>query len=273
MLNHGGGSSANQDAFAYHTMSHNTILVDGLGQAQSSKGQQSPEYGRIVGFARGKDYIYVAGDATRCYPHEPGEYRRWGLPLDKVYRQRAADHLQRFVRHILFLRGKYFVIYDDLAASRPAEYTWLYHIRPEGGLSFDPAKFAVEYRVGEVQVRLQHIARPGGLVLEDRRGLDAFVNPLTGEDYRPYRKDSILCAHNLWVTNQRPAKDWSFLSVVYPVPPGGSAARIQRIDDSSVRVGEDVICFNPASAAAAQANLVIDPSAFERVVPPPDFHP
>ena len=31
MLNHGGGSSANLDAYAYHTMSHNTILVDGVG--------------------------------------------------------------------------------------------------------------------------------------------------------------------------------------------------------------------------------------------------
>ena len=114
------------------------------------------------------------------------------------------------------------MVFDDLAASRPAKYTWLYHILPEGGLAFDPARFAVDYQVGDVKVRLQHMSQPQGLVLDDRRGLDGLVNPLTAEDYRRYRKDDILCEHNLWVTNQRPAKDWTFLTVVYPIPPGGS---------------------------------------------------
>lgn len=267
MLNHGGGSSGNGDAFAYHTMSHNTILVDGLGQAQTSKGQDFPEYGRIVGFARGKDYVYVAGDATLCYPRKPGDYRRWSLPLDDVYRRQALEHLQRFVRHILFVRGKYFVVFDDLAASRPAKYTWLYHILPEGGLSFDPARFAVDYQVGEVKVRLQHIAQPQQLVLDNRRGLDGFVNPMTGEDYRRYRQDDILCQHNLWVTNERQAENWTFLSVVYPVPQGGNVPPIERLDDGTVRVGDDVICFDPESAAAAQATLVVDPAAFRSRLP------
>jgi len=270
MLNHGGGSSGNGDAFAYHTMSHNTILVDGLGQAQSSRGQQWPEYGRIVGFSRGKDYVYVAGDATRCYPREPGDYRRWSLPLDDVYRRRAVDHLEQFVRHVLFVRGKYFVIYDDLATTRPAKFTWLYHILPAGGLAFDRAEFAFDYQVGDVKVRLQHIARPQGLVLDDRRGLDGFVNPMTGEDYRRYRQDRILCEHNLWVTNERPAENWAFLAVVYPAPPGGKIAEIERIDDATVRVGDDVISFDPASPAAARADLVVDRAAFAKVAGPPD---
>jgi hypothetical protein len=262
MLNHGGGSSANGDAFAYHTMSHNTILVDGLGQAQTSKGQTCPAYGRIVGFARGKDFVHVAGDATHCYPREPGDYRRWSLPIDDIYRRRAAEHLQRFVRHILFMRGKYFIIYDDLAASQPTKYTWLYHILPEGGLSFDRSRCAVDYHVGDVKVRLQHIAQPRELLVDDRRGLDGFINPVTGEDYRRYRRDDVLCEHNLWVTNERPAMSWSFLSVIYPIPPGGSTPRIDRIDDYTVRVGQDVISFDPGSAGAAQADLIVDRAAF-----------
>ena len=267
MLNHGGGSSGNGDAFAYHTMSHNTILVDGLGQAQTSKGQTCPEYGRIVGFAQGKDYVYVAGDATRCYPQKPGDYRRWSLPIDDVYRREAVDHLQRFVRHVLFVRGEYFVIYDDLAASRPSKYTWLYHILPEGELSFDPQRFAVDYHVGDVRVRLQHVAQPQELVLDDRRRLDAFVNPMTGEDYRRYRKDDLLCEHNLWVTNKQPARSWTFLAVIYPTPPGGSCPQIERIDDSTVRVGKDVICFDPDNAQADHATLVVDQIAFRSQAP------
>jgi hypothetical protein len=262
MLNHGGGSSANRDAYAYHTMSHNTILVDGLGQAQTSRGQTWPEYGRIVGFAEGPDCIYVAGDVTHCYPREPSDYRRWSLPIDDVYLRRAVGHLQQFVRHILFVRGKYFVVFDDLAASRPTSYTWLYHILPEGGLTFDPKRFAIDYHVGDVKVRLQHVARPEDLTLDDRRGMDAFINPLTGEDYRRYRRDDILCEHNLWVSNKRPAANWTSLSVIYPVPPGETLPEIQRIDDATVRVGEDVICFDPSSPGAKRATHLVDRQVF-----------
>ena len=261
MLNHGGGSSGNQDAYAYHTMSHNTILVDGLGQAQPQTGQLYPTYGRVVGFSRDDDYVYFAGDATRCYPKEPGSFRRWGLPLDDLYETNALPHLERFIRHILFLRGKYFVIYDDLACSKPATYTWLYHIRPEEPFQFDVGRLAVDYAVGDVKVRLQHIAHPDRLKLDDRKGLDAFINPFTGEDYRQWRKDDILCGHNLWISNAEPAKQWSFLAVVYPAPPDGDIPPIERIDDSTVRVGDDVICFDPQSAAARTANFVVDVAA------------
>ena len=261
MLNHGGGSSANQDAYAYHTMSHNTILIDGFGQAQPGSGMLYPTYGRTVGFARGDDYAYFAGDATRCYPKQPGVYRRWGLPIDEVYGQRALPYLERFVRHILFVRGKYFVIYDDLRCSQPARYTWLYHIRPEEPITFDQASFAVDYAVGEVKVRLQHIYQPGKLELDDREGEDALINPFTGEDYRQWRKGDILCGHNLWVTNTEPAETWHFLAVVYPQPPGGEIPRIERVDDNTLRVGEDFICFDPASAAAADADFLVDVAA------------
>ncbi len=262
MLNHGGGSSANQDCYAYHTMSHNTILVDGLGQAQPGTGMLYPTYGRIVGFSRGDDYVYFAGDPTRCYPKQPGRYARWGLRLHEVYTRQALPYLRRFVRHILFVRGKYFVIYDDLQCSQPAKYTWLYHIRPEEPFSFDAGRFAVDYAVKDVRVRLQQIFRPGELELDDRRGEDALVNPFTGEDYRPWRKGDILCGHNLWITNVQPAKSWHFLAVVYPEPPGGAIPEIRRVDDNTVRVGADTICFDPASPAAAGADFVVDVAAF-----------
>lgn len=267
MLNHGGGSSANQDAFAYHTMSHNTLLIDGLGQAQTSTGQTSPTYGRIVGFQRGDQYTYFAGDVTHCYPTEPGNYARWGLPLDKVYQQRALPYLSRFVRHILYLRNRYFVIYDDVAATQPATFTWLYHLLPDDPIDFDPQSFRLDYSVGKVRVRLQQLSHPSELVLEDRRGLDGFTNPITGEDYREWRKDNILCGHNLWISNSRPAKDWSFLTVVYPQEPGGAFPEIQRLDDATVRVGADVICFDPRSAFADQSTFLVDVAAMRAAAP------
>ena len=264
MLNHGGGSSGNRDAYAYHSMSHNTILIDGLGQAQpdTDQGQRYPAYGRIAGFARGGNHVYFAGDATQCYPREPGDYSRWSLKLGKVYEERALPYLEHFVRHILFVKDKYFVIYDDLACDQPAVYTWLYHILPDTPLSFDAESFVVDYNAGEVKVRLQQIAHPKELQLDDRKGMDAFINPATGEDYRATRRGDILCGHNLWVSNATPAKEWNFLTVIYPLNPGSSVfPSIERLDDHTVRVDEDVISFNPKTAASRDATFIVDVEA------------
>jgi hypothetical protein len=261
MLNHGGGSSANQDAYAYHTMSHNTILVDGLGQAQPSSGQLYPTYGRIISFSRGRDYVYFAGDATRCYPHSPGNFSRWSLPLDEVYQTRALPYLERFIRHILFVRDRYFLIYDDLSCTKAATFTWLYHIMPDEPFDFDEDTFTIDYSVGDVRVRLRHIANPEKLTLDDRRGMDAFVNPVTGEDYSKWRKSDILCAHNLWVSNTAPADQWSFLTVIYPSRPGEAMANIERLDDSAVRVAGDVIAFGSDSRYAKDADFIVNVSA------------
>lgn len=267
MINHGGGTSANGDAYAYHTMSHNVVLIDGLGQGQPSSGMRVPAYGHITGHAEGEladggRYVYFAADPTLCYPDEPGNFRRWSYPAADVYAERALPYLDSYVRHVLFVRDRYFVIYDDLRCSRPATFTWLWHILPDDPLSFDANRFAIDYTVGDVPVRLQHISRPDALTLDDRQGLDGRVNPITGEDWRETLRGDIIEGHNLWISNTEPAEGWSFLAVVYPQPPGDEIPTIERIDDRTVRVGNDVICFDPVSPAAAEANLVIDPDAF-----------
>lgn len=261
MLNHGGGSSANLDAYAYHTMSHNTILVDGLGQAQSSRGQIYPAYGRIAAFSQGEDYVYFAGDTTRCYPRAPGKYSRWSLPLDDVYEKKALPYLKHFIRHVLFLQNRYFIFYDDLSCSQPATYTWLYHILPEKQLTFDKSTFTVDYMVGDVNVRLRHIAFPKELELDDRLGMKAFVNPFTGEDYSRWRKDNILCGHNLWVSNAAPARRWRFLAVIYPARVGETMPDIERLDDATVRVADEIISFDHDSQYERDASLVLDTAA------------
>ncbi len=200
-------------------------------------------------------------DATGCYPRTPGKYSRWSLPLDDVYEKRALPYLKHFVRHVLFLQSRYFILCDDLSCSRPATYTWLYHILPEEPFTFDKSTFTVDYAVGDVNVRLRHLAHPEGLDLDDRVGTKAFVNPLTGEDYRQWRRDNILCGHNLWVSNAVPARQWRFLTIVYPARPGETMPAIERLDDSTVRVASDIISFDPDSEHAQEASLVVDTAA------------
>ena len=222
-LNHGGGSTANEDAFAYHTISHHTLLIDGLGQVQPSIGQLEPQYSRLAALGHGPGYVYFAADVTRAYPSRPGKYQRWGFPVHAIYAERHLSYLKRFVRNVLFVRGKYFVIFDEVESDRPATYTWLYHILPDS-MRFDPAGFTVQYNVGAVRVKLAHAAQPGGLVLDDRKGTDALVNPITGEDCRRYQKKGPLPAHSLWISNRDQAKSRRFLAVVFPYREGGPGA-------------------------------------------------
>jgi hypothetical protein len=160
------------------------------------------------------------------------------------------------------LQERAFILYDDLAADRPATFTWLYHVLPKRPFASRDGGATVDYGVGDVRVRLQHVWRPDALRVEDRQGLEGMVNPMTGEDYRPWRKGDIVCAHNLWASNASPAREWRFLAVVCPRRKGEPEPRITRIDDDTVAVDGTVVCFNPESSAAGDAALCIDVRAF-----------
>ena len=183
--------------------------------------------------------------------------------MHSVYKKRALGHLRRFVRHILFVRGKYVVIFDDLetAEDRPERFTWLYHILPNEPFAVGPEKHVVRYRVGDVKTKLVHIAHPDNLQIEDRRGLEGMVNPFTGEDYRALKKKGPRAAHNLWITNRRPASQFQFLAVVYPYREEGVEPIVARVDDHTVSIqsgGEapDIVHFGDAPPDGA--NFVVD---------------
>ena len=261
-INHGGGSTVNKDAYAYHAMSHTTVLVDGLGPAQR-QGLVRPFYGRIAAFQRLPQAIYFAGDTTWAYPDRPGKYSRWGLPMHKVYERRGLGHLRRALRHVLFMRQRYVVVFDDLrtAPDRPSRFTWLYHVLPAKPFHLDPKAGRATYEVNKTPVIVQHVAHRAQLSWQDRRGLDGMVNPLTGEDYRRWRKKGPQPAHNLWVTSAKPASRFHFLAVVYPYRPGRPEPVVEPVDDRTVRVvtdpeTTDVIHFG--SAPPAGATLVVD---------------
>ncbi len=245
VIAHGGGSTNNGDRHANDTMSHNTILVDGHGQYQDILCGRRKRAGYISAFAQGKNFVYWAGDATNAYQTVP--------------------YLRRFVRHVLFVRGRYFVIFDDLETEpgHPARFTWLYHFAPAAKVSFDSARFRISYAIGKTRVTLAHICRPEDLQFEDRQGVDGLRNPLTGRDFltrwREYGR-GVLFAHNFWITNRTPATQRQFLAVIYPYRSGAPAPQITRINDHTVRVedGErvDVLTFD--RQFAGEADIFVD---------------
>ncbi len=224
----GGGTTGNQEFFANHTMSHNTVLVGGQEQLASKQGQR-PTYGRITRYAEGDGYVYWAGDATEAYADETG--------------------LARFIRHVVFVDASYFVIYDELAMDEDAEPTtfeWLYHIYPAVDLTPDPEGVGLEYRIGDTEVVVRHLAGVDDLDMRNLRGVEGMTNPITGEDVTLSDKwaagrDDIklpkpLDAHHIWVGTRTPAAATNFLTVIVPRRVGEAAPVIEGLGDTAVRV-------------------------------------
>jgi hypothetical protein len=106
-----------------HTRGHNGILVDGKGQPFGTAA-----YGWIPRFLHGEHLTYCVGDASHAYDAKPTPDEET-LPSRKVTEKSPDGQagLTRFRRHVLLLRPSTVVIYDDLAADHPAEWTWLLH--------------------------------------------------------------------------------------------------------------------------------------------------
>ncbi len=106
-----------------HTRGHNGILVDGKGQPFGTAA-----YGWIPRFLHGEHLTYCVGDASRAYDAKPVADEE-ALPNRKVPDKLPDGQagLKRFRRHVLLLRPAAVVIYDDLVADHPAEWSWLLH--------------------------------------------------------------------------------------------------------------------------------------------------
>ncbi len=101
---------------------HNTLLVDGIGQAAEGRPEgdvwQQPAHGdmtnmgRITAVADAGDVVLVEGEASGSY-----------LPYDHDGKTRPA--LERFRRAFIWVRGDYILVVDDVRCARRADLTWL----------------------------------------------------------------------------------------------------------------------------------------------------
>ena len=95
------------------TDDHNTILVNGRGQANDGVYEMFKEVSnekldkiRIADVSLTKDYFYMRGEAASAY-------------YDDL-------KLKKFDRHFLYVNeGNYFIVWDELEADKPAEFTFL----------------------------------------------------------------------------------------------------------------------------------------------------
>lgn len=255
-------------AIRFNSIGHNTILVDGIGQAQRGGvgyyGDKS-FFGRIFAFRQGDRYVYFAGDATNCYP---GEKFNPADSLDTDGKGVLKDdlaHLRKVRRHVLFMRNRYFILYDELESdsTKPARFAWLWHVVPEELITVakDPLHF--QWQLGDVRTHLVQLGSAADLEVQD---LSDYSNPFTGVTYskgKLLKKGDLDSAHNLWICNREPKSRFYFLTVIYPVKPGGEEPRIARLNDKTVEVSvgaeQDVVSFmETGTDAHPRATIAID---------------
>jgi hypothetical protein len=258
--------------FSYYAkvpFAHYSLLVNGLGTVQPFPNPVEPYYSKFIGWKDTPDYTYVAADATAAYPRTNFLPSGWliGGQFANVHSGAPLARLSKVQRHIVFMRKKYFIMYDDLANGTESTFSWLYHVHPNT-LTLDAGNAQFNYKVrntsgNDVTVYVKHITDPAKLSVTDLTGTDVAKNPITGENYYPYYGDTEYRAHALWVNNKTTAKDFHFMTVIYPVKPGGTVPQITRLDDFTVRVEngteKDVISFDPATTQPA--TMIVDLAA------------
>lgn len=139
----------------WQTKAHNSILVDNEGQVP----RQRSSSGEIIEYQEHDGYVYTAGDATKAY----------------------GERLEKFHRHILFVRPDYFVIIDDLKTSGSSStYQWLFHAMSE--MQVDDKNHVVVSTSGDARLALRFMT-PGDLEFKQHTGFDPPVeDPETAPD-------------------------------------------------------------------------------------------
>ncbi len=122
---------------------------------------------------------------SRPYSSHPGRMVGFALEGGIVLAHEAAKayggRLDRFHRHVLFVRPDYFVIIDDLEASNGSStYQWLLHTVNE--MEVDDENLVVTSSSGDARLTLRFLT-PDELDIEQRTGFDPPVeNPETAPD-------------------------------------------------------------------------------------------
>ncbi|MBD3267199.1 hypothetical protein GF373_11060, partial [bacterium] len=133
------------------TKANNCILVNGEGQqVRVAKG------GKINDFQDAKSYTYVSGDATEAY----------------------AGKLNRWVRHILFLRPGIILLLDEIEAPARSHFQWMLHAFEK--MEIAGSQIISKRRNAKMEVTL---ACPQGLTLSQTDQFDTPYNHGIPEKY------------------------------------------------------------------------------------------
>ncbi|MHB8897927.1 MAG: DUF4962 domain-containing protein [Thermoguttaceae bacterium] len=180
-------------AYSMTTLAHNTLLVDGSGQAACTAGAD----GRIATWVDSPGYGYTVGDAS-----DPEIY---------------GGKLTRFDRRLIFIKPGFVIIHDlvDSTAAAP-RYDWMLHaVTP---IETDDANSSFTISCPNASLRGRFLA-PASVGLKVTSGFP--VEPVDGYSTRPVPPDKYVPEWHLYATPQQPVPREEFLAVM----------QIQRLDE------------------------------------------
>ena len=182
--------------WVHQTSSQNAVLVDGKGQVIHS----SAPLGKIVTDKLTPEVDYVVGDAAAAY----------------------EGRLTRCLRHVVFVKPDFIVLYDDLAAKEPATFQFMLH-----GLSpfkIDEGHNVVQEAQPKAQVAVQYLS-PLPLTFKQTDGF----NP---KPTKPFP--------NLWhveAGTSEKAKELGMLTVLVPSKSGQASDFTSKRIESATALG------------------------------------
>ena len=127
-------NAPHRQLFYKHTKSHNGILIDGQGQPYHTEA-----YGWIENFLTGDSVSYAVGNASNAYDSESEQF---------------DAGLKTFKRHALMLDPDIVVIYDELEAKKPVDWSFLLHSYHEINLNSANRVLFTDNGMGRAKVHL-----------------------------------------------------------------------------------------------------------------------
>jgi len=123
----GGWRAPDYPGWQYTVMSygHNTLLVSGTGQDKRGNG-------KVIDFFHSPWADYAEADAAQAYPKEI---------------------LKKYIRHILCIYPKYFVIFDELESPNPEKYELLFHPVSYADMRCDGKKLNIRMRKSDTTLQ------------------------------------------------------------------------------------------------------------------------
>lgn len=199
-------------AYSMQTLAHNTLLVDGRGQADRKHGAD----GRMTAWFDSPGYGYMVGDAAKA----------------EIY----GGALKQFDRRMLFIKPGLVIVQDQVAAAKePARFDWLLHaIVP---IQSDQAKKSFVVPCEGAALRGRFFS-PVGLGLEVKTGFP--VEPVNRYSTNPVPRDKYFPEWILYATPVRPAAGEQFLAVMQVQRLGSKAEPAAEMESIAAEGGQAV---------------------------------
>ena len=211
-----------------HTRAHNTILLNGCGQAYGHEG-----YGWIKRHLEGNSISYVCGDASRAYrPVVDGQFKdlleKNGISQNTRFGF-GDSGMKKYERHLVFIRPDIVAIYDVLQAECPSEWSLLLHTVDK---SFLADSSALSLNTGRSTAR----ADVFGSVPVRSELTDKFFSPAV--DFKKKYKNGTPPEYHAMFCNVEKVADMRFLTVIRMGDKGAGLLPLVRTGKGKWSVGQ-----------------------------------